>query len=462
MTPNTFSTIILLAWPLAMGLLTAILPVRKIVIISIIGGNLFLPQTGIALPGFPNYTKPLAAGLGALIAALILAAPKLFSWKPKPIDLFFFAFLIAPGISSTINGLGPWDTSSAVVNRFLEWGVAYWIGRTLFQDQNAIREIAAGFVIAGIAYAPLCIWESVMSPQLSRQIYGFRPSGFGMTKRMGGWRPMVFMQHGLAVGAWMAASTLVAWILWRSKAIKHIWSIPMSTIAIGLVLVTIGLRSAGAAILLLGLIAAAEFVQATKLRFALLALILMPTTYIGLRTMGWEGQQMVQMASALGEERADSLRTRLENDTIIAEKAMQRPVFGWGGWGRWRVKNELGIDITISDSWWAILLGSTGIFGLTAAYGTFVAPMFLLIRKKTQRRIFEGAQGAAWAIGLALLLFVLDTLANAMPNTSFMLAAGVMSSFVIARRSRPPHPDQHPSTNPSAQTPPKKRIVDLR
>lgn len=459
MTPNSFATIVLLAWPLVMGLLTAILPVRKIVILSIIGGNLFLPQTGIALPGFPNYTKPLAAGLGALLAALILAAPKLFSWKPKPIDLFFFAFLIAPGISSTINSLGPWDTTSVIVNRFLEWGVAYWIGRTLFQDQNAIREIAVGFVVAGIAYAPLCIWESVMSPQLSRQIYGFRPSEFGMTKRMGGWRPMVFMQHGLAVGAWMAASALVAWILWRSKAIKHIWSIPMSAIAIGLVVVTIGLRSAGAAILLLGLIAAAEFVQATKLRLALLALILMPTGYIGLRTIGWEGQEMVQMASFLGEERAGSLSTRLENDTIIAEKAMQRPVFGWGGWGRWRVKNELGVDITVSDSWWAILLGSTGVFGLIAAYGTFVAPMFILIRKKTQRRIFEGAQGAAWAIGLALLLFVLDTLANAMPNTSFMLAAGVMSSFVLARRSRPP---PHPNHHPSAQTPPKKRIVDLR
>lgn len=270
---------------------------------------------------------------------------------------------------------------------------------------------------------------------------------------------MVFMQHGLAVGAWMAASALVAWVLWRSKAIKHIWSIPMSWIAIGLVLVTINLRSTGAAILLLGLIAAAEFVQATKLRLALFALILMPTGYIGLRTMGWEGQQMVEIASVLGERREDSLRTRLENDTLIVEKAMERPVFGWGGWGRWRVKNELGVDITISDSWWAIILGSTGIFGLTAAYGTFVAPMFVLIRRKTNARIFQGAQGAAWAIGLALLLFVLDTLANAMPNTSFMLAAGVMSSFVLARRTRPP---PHKSQHPSAQTPSKKRRIDLR
>jgi len=449
MTPNAFATFVLLAWPLAMGFLTILLPIRKIVIISIIGGNLFLPQTAIALPGFPNYTKPLAAGLGALLAALILATPKLFSWRPKPIDLFFFAFLIAPSISSAMNGLGPWDASSAIVNRFLEWGVAYWVGRSLFDDQNAIREIAIGFVVAGIAYAPLCIWESVMSPQLSMKVYGFRPSAFGMTRRMGGWRPMVFMQHGLAVGAWMASSALVAWILWRSKSITRIWSIPMSWIAIGLVVVTIGLRSAGAAILLLGLIVAAEFVHATRLKVALLVLILLPTGYITLRTIGWEGQEMVQAVSFLGEERAGSLNMRLENDTIIAERAMERPIFGWGGWGRWRVKNEFGIDITVSDSWWAILLGTTGIFGLVAAYGTFIAPMFILIRRKTQRRIFEGAQGAAWAIGLALLLFVLDTLANAMPNSSFMLAAGVMASFVVNKQRRPRRSQATPSQPPN-------------
>ncbi len=462
MTPNAFATVVLLAWPLAMGFLSILLPVRKVVILSIIGGNLFLPQTGIALPGFPNYTKPLAAGLGALLAALILAAPKLFSWKPKLIDIFFFAFLVAPGISSVMNGLGAWDATAVTINRFLEWGVAYWIGRALFQDQDAIKEIAIGFVLGGIAYAPLCIWESVMSPQLSHQIYGFRPSDFGMTRRMGGWRPMVFMQHGLAVGAWMASAALVAWILFRSKVITKVASIPMSVIALGLVVVTIGLRSTGAALLLIGLIAAVEFVHATKLKIALLVLILLPTGYIGMRTLGWEGQEMIQAAAIFGPDRESSLAMRLENDTIIVERAMQRPVFGWGGWGRWRVRDDAGVDITVSDSWWAILAGTTGLFGLVAAYGTFVAPLFILIKRKTQKQIFAGTQAAGWAIGFALLLFVLDTLANAMPNTSFMLAAGAMSSFVVNKQFKARPTQQHP--NPQSDTKPqrKKPIVDLR
>jgi hypothetical protein len=127
---------------------------------------------------------------------------------------------------------------------------------------------------------------------------------------------------------------------------------------------------------------------------------------------------------------------RLENDSLIVGRAMESPLFGWGGWGRWRVRDDFGNDITISDSWWGILLGTTGVFGLVAAYGTFMAPMFVLIRQRSCKRIFEGSKRAAWAVGMAILLFVLDTLVNAMPNTGFILAAGAMASFVV-RRSAP-------------------------
>lgn len=442
--------------------LATILSTRKVILISILGGNLFLPATVIAISGFPNYTKLLAAGLGALLATFAFASPKLLSWRPKLFDLFFLGFLMAPSISSIFNGLGPYDASSNLVNRFLEWGFAYWVARALFTDLGALRELCEGAVVSAIAYAPLCMYEIIMSPQLSKIVYGFRPSAFGMTKRMGGWRPMVFMQHGLAVAAWMAAAALIAWILWRSKSIRHIYSIPISWIAIGLVILTIMLRSTGAAILLVSLIGAVECIQIFRLRPILLAMIIVPMGYIGLRTLGWEGQQLTQMAALIGEDRAGSLNMRLENDQMIANKAMQRPIFGWGGWGRWRIKDEFGNDITVSDSWWAILLGTTGVFGLVCTYATFVSPLIPLALHKTRRRIFEGASGAAWAIGFGVLLFVIDTLANAMPNTSFMLMAGTLVSvypLVIkddikaskARKRRPPSPQTQTPTPANSQ-----------
>lgn len=458
MQPNTFAIFVLFAWPLAMLVIAMVLPARKAVLISILGGNLFLPATGIAISGLPNYTKLVAAGLGALLVALFFAFPKLVSWRPKLIDLFFLGFLIAPGISSINNGLGTYDAISVVGNRFFQWGVPYWIGRTLFTDLGALRDLSIAVVVSAILYAPLCMYEIIMSPQLSTQIYGFRPSSFVMTYRMGGWRPMVFMQHGLALAAWMATAALVAWILWRSRAISNIWGIPMSLIAIGLVLLTIALRSTGAAILMLGLISAAEFIQFTRLRPLLLVMIMLPMGFIGIRTLGWEGNQLVEATSFLGEERSGSLEMRLENDTLIVDKAMNKPAFGWGGWGRWRVTDDRGVDITVSDSWWAILLGSTGVFGLACTYITFIGPLVSLSRHKTRTRIFIGPLGAAWGIGFGVLLFVLDTLANAMPNTSFMIMsatlvsiAAPLRSFTRASRRTPQAHSQPPEPSP-AQT----------
>jgi hypothetical protein len=342
--------------------------------------------------------------------------------------------LIAPAISSLLNGLGGYDALANFVNRSLEWGVVYWVGRSLFQGDGAMRDLAVGIVVGGMVYAPLCIWESSMSPQLHRQLYGFRASSWLQTMRFGGFRPTVFMQHGLAVATWMASTALVAWVLWRSKAVSRICGIPMMMIAIGLVVVTISLRSAGAALLLIGMIGAVEFVQISRLRLALLSLLLLPAGFIGVRVAGWEGRELVDFAAvAFGEDRAGSLNMRLENDTMIVNRAMEQPLFGWGGWSRWRVRDEFGNDITVSDSWWGILVGTTGVFGLVTAYGTFMGPMFLLIRQRSRKRVFEGSKGAAWAVGMAILLFVFDTLLNAMPNTVFMLAAGAMASFVVRK-----------------------------
>ena len=421
-----------------MVVLATFLPVRRVVLISIIGGNILLPVASVSFEGFPAYTRALASGIGALIPALMTSAPVLFSWRPKAMDLFFFGFLASTGISSLMNGLGPYDAFTSSVNRMLEWGVAYWVGRSMFQGQTGLRELCVGIVVGGMVYAPLCIWETVMSPQLNRQIYGFHAAPFVMSKRMGGWRPTVFMAHGLAVGVWMASSAVIAWVLWRSRTVTKILSVPMSVIAIGLVLVTIGLRSTGAAILLVFLIGAVEAVQLGRLRLVLIGLVLSPVIYISLRVVGWNGEQLVEWTSVFGAERAGSLNMRLENDALIVDRAMQRPIFGWGSWGRWRVRDEFGRDITVSDSWWAIVLGTTGIFGLVATYGTFIAPGFLLIRRKVRGMIFSPANGAAWAISMALLLYVLDSLANAMPNATFMMAAGALASYVLLPRGRSP------------------------
>ena len=54
---------------------------------------------------------------------------------------------------------------------------------------------------------------------------------------------------------------------------------------------------------------------------------------------------------------------------MLAAKAMRRPVFGWGGWGRSRVHDEWGTDLSITDGLWIIQFGQLGQVQLSLVYG---------------------------------------------------------------------------------------------
>lgn len=55
-------------------------------------------------------------------------------------------------------------------------------------------------VIAGLIYTVPMLYEIRMSPQLHTIFYGYFPHSFGQQARGGGFRPVVFMGHGLLVG----------------------------------------------------------------------------------------------------------------------------------------------------------------------------------------------------------------------------------------------------------------------
>ena len=90
------------------------------------------------------------------------------------------------------------------------------MGRAYFGDFKGLRELATVLFIGGLIYIPLCLYEIRMSPQLHNTIYGFYQHDFVQTMRAGGWRPTVFLQHGLAVGLFMSVTSLIGAWLWYS------------------------------------------------------------------------------------------------------------------------------------------------------------------------------------------------------------------------------------------------------
>src|SRR3954464_12693541 len=207
----------LFGWIPFVLLLFLLFPPRRAVIMAFLVAWLFLPMAGYKLPALPDYTKMSATVVGVLMAAVLFDTDRILSFRPKWIDIPIIIFCTSPAVSSYLNNLGLYDGAAEVVRQTITWGLAYLIGRVYFSDLEGIRELAIGLFIGGLVYVPLCLIEIRMSPQLHKIVYGYYQHAFVQTKREGGFRPMVFMQHGLMVAMWMAMTTMVGTWLWRSK-----------------------------------------------------------------------------------------------------------------------------------------------------------------------------------------------------------------------------------------------------
>jgi hypothetical protein len=115
-------------------------------------------------------------------------------------DLPMAVWCVCPMFSSLANDLGVYDGLSQSLEQTIVWGVPYWIGRAYFTDFKALRDLALGIVIGGLIYVPFCLVEMRFSPQWHTWSYGYFQHDFTQVFRFGGYRPVVFMEHGLAVG----------------------------------------------------------------------------------------------------------------------------------------------------------------------------------------------------------------------------------------------------------------------
>src|SRR5262249_43950125 len=77
--------------------------------------------------------------------------------------------------------------------------------------------IHRALVIAGLIYCTPLLFEVRFSPQLHYWIYGYYPTEFAQTMREGGFRPMVFMGHGLLAAFFIMTSFLAAISLGRRR-----------------------------------------------------------------------------------------------------------------------------------------------------------------------------------------------------------------------------------------------------
>lgn len=421
--------IAMFGWIPVILLLFTVLSPRRAVITAFLGAWLFLPIVGYEIRGLPDYTKMSATTVGVLLAALLFDTDRLTRFKPRWVDLPIAIWCFVPFCSSISNGLGPYDGFSAVLERTVTWGLPYFIGRCYFKTLADLRDLAVGIVIGGVVYIPLCLFEIRMSPQLHTLVYGFHQHSWLQTYRFGGWRPTVFMQHGLMVGMWMGVTLMLGLWLWRTGVMKRLGAVPMGWIVLAHAVTFVLCKSLGAiAIVGLGIVVLAAAAW-RKSAVPVVALMLIAPVYLGLRTVGgWDGAALLDAARRFDTAHVESLKMRLDFEAILSRHAERQPIFGWGGWGRNRPDAQTG-ETTITDSLWIIAFGVNGYVGLAAMIAMLLAPAVVLLRRVPPRLWTDPRFAPAVGLTVIVLLYLCDNMFNAMVNPIFMLTAGALGAL---------------------------------
>jgi hypothetical protein len=283
-------------------------------------------------------------------------------------------------------------------------------------------------VVSALAYSMLALLEIRLSPFLHPMIYGYAQHSFLQFVRASGYRPVVFMAHPLAVASFFAVAMLGAVCLWRVR--QRVLGLPAGPVAVFLALVLLLCKGAASIVYAVVAVPGVATLRPRALGWMAALLALLVLAYPGLRIAGlFPTGAAVDLARVLGEERAGSLRVRFDNEDSLIQKALERPLLGWGGFGRGRVYDvKTGRDLTISDGYWVIRLGSFGLVGLAATFGLLLAPSLLLARRI--RRIPD-TRDAMLSAGLSLLVAVggLDLLPNGFLNEFQVFLSGAIAGI---------------------------------
>lgn len=420
----------LFGWvPLAIAMFLNLKPHHAVLCI-IIGGWLFLPMTTYNLPGIPPYSKNTAIAIGLIIGGWFSrrGQASLFQWRAY--DLPMVIYCLTPVATSLSNDLGLYNGISGAFYQFVVWGVPYLAGRTYFRDIENLRDLCIGIIIGGLLYAPLCLYEVRMSPQLSNIFFGFFPHSFVQHMRYDGFRPIVFMQHGLMVALWMALTSTVAYWFWRERKIERM-NVLFVVILVG---VTIICKSVNGWFSLLAGICFYSIFKRYRSNFLFFLLLIMIPLYISVRATDFISADTVKTVAKtfVDEERVASLGVRLTQENLFSQKAWERPLLGWGGYLRgWPVDPDTEEKlIKMIDSTWLITFNTYGLVGLVSLFVAMLQGPWRTL-SLTSHRLNDGAAMVPILLSLIIVLFMIDALFNGMVNPIIILSSGAVMSWYL-------------------------------
>ncbi|MEQ9240845.1 hypothetical protein [Roseovarius indicus] len=454
--PNAFAYLMLMIWPVACVVMFRRMGIERAIIWSILGGYLLLPPRAVFdLPLVPDFNKTSIPNLCALACCLWVAKRRVPIWPESrtmkillilflggtiptvltntdPI-LFYSVFNAEPVsfVTGGLPGLRVLDVLSIASNQAITL-IPFVLGRAFLCNRTGLRELILALCVGGLAYSLPALLEIRLSPQINIWVYGFFQHDFGQMMRQGGFRPIVFLPHGLWMAFFFMTAAAAAAVLFRTADHKARPRLLAATAYLFIVLIlckSLGPLTYGLAVVPAILLATPHTQIRIAVLFAGIAVLYPVLRDYGLipleRILGW--------AEAINPDRAQSLAYRFENEELLLERAHEKWLFGWGGWGRNLVRDlTTGEIISIPDGEWIIVFGTFGWLGYLSKMGLLAMPIFLLLaraRKAADLRIVA-------ALALILAITLIDMLVNAILTPYTWLIAGAVLGFAENPRTR--------------------------
>jgi hypothetical protein len=446
--PNPVAYFVLAIFPLVVMVLYARLPLGRALIWSILLGYLFLPEppAGFDFPAAPPITKHNIPALVAFLMVLwrgdLKGSLMPESWLSRA---FVLIFIFSPILTIMTNfepvrwgvvflpGLGLKDMIALTIQQFLVL-IPFMLARQHLASGGSVRDLLQAFMIGGLMYSVLMLIEIRLSPQLNAWIYGYYQHLFDQTMRFGGWRPIVFLYHGLWVAFFIMMAATSAWGLWKFNREGAATRTKLFFFAAYLTIILVMAKSLGAMIFMVMLLPIVVLLPAhLQIRVATIVGLL-ALSYPLLKGAGLVPEQwLMGQAAAIDPHRAGSLGFRFDNENVLLARAYEKPFFGWGSWGRNQIFDPIsGMVTSVTDGRWIITIGVYGWLGFAAEFGLLIVPLVLIGREMRLSR--QRVNPLAAPLSLLLAFNLADMLPNATLTPLTWLMAGALTGYAEALR----------------------------
>ena len=433
--PNIIANLVFYSWPLVVMWMVSRYKAKRAIFIATTLAILLLPNGfSFDLPLIPPIDRTSLTSL--TLAVVLFFTGKRFQIFPAGlITKIIIGYLGAIVFSAILNsdpiiigglflpGLTYYDALSETIRTLLAL-MPFFLGRAFLNDVKDNEGIFKLLVIFALFYSILMLGEIRLSPNLQLWFYGFTSVDFLQQMRGDGFRPTVFFGHGLGLAFWMATCIIAALALHKNKVRIAMFSAFQVVIYLMVVLI---LSKTWSALFyaFLAMFLLFKLIPRKQIKWSLI-LVAIVMIYPLTKTFGlFPDRAIISNIQQYSPARAESLDFRFKNEDILLVRALQKPFFGWSSWGRARVYNKWGEDISVTDGRWIIELGNNGAVGFIFNYALFFVTLLYALRNINN---IDNPRDKVYFASLAIILAicVIDSIPNTGMVAMHLLLAGAL------------------------------------